>query len=58
MQVIVGLTKPNIVRFLDSGSDQGTFFFAMEYCDGGSLADVAKSRGGPLPPEVLMPWAL
>jgi hypothetical protein len=27
MQVIAGLKHPNIVRFLDSGSDQGTFFF-------------------------------
>jgi hypothetical protein len=27
MQVIAGLQHPNIVRFLDSGSDQGTFFF-------------------------------
>jgi serine/threonine protein kinase len=26
MQVIAGLKHPNIVRFLDSGSDQGTFF--------------------------------
>jgi serine/threonine protein kinase len=58
MQVIAGLKHPNIVRFLDSGSDQGTFFFVMEYCDGGSLADVAQSRGGPLPPDVLVPWAL
>ena len=33
MQVIAGLRHPNIVRFLDSGSDQGTFFFVMEYCD-------------------------
>jgi hypothetical protein len=58
MQVIAGLKHPNIVRFLDSGSDQGTFFFVMEYCDGGSLADVAKNRGGTIPPDVLMPWAL
>ncbi|MCF7732828.1 MAG: protein kinase [Akkermansiaceae bacterium] len=58
MQVIAGLQHPNIVRFLDSGSDQGTFFFVMEYCDGGSLADVAMARGGTLPPDVLMPWAL
>jgi serine/threonine protein kinase len=58
MQVIAGLKHPNIVRFLDSGSDQGTFFFVMEYCDGGSLADVAQARGGTLPPDVLMPWAL
>jgi hypothetical protein len=27
MKVIAGLKHPNIVRFLDSGSDQGTFFF-------------------------------
>jgi len=58
MQVIAGLQHPNIVRFLDSGSDQGTFFFVMEYCDGGSLADVAKARGGTLPLDELMPWAL
>lgn len=58
MQVIAGLQHPNIVRFLDSGSDQGTFFFVMEYCDGGSLADVAQSGGGTIQPDVLMPWAL
>jgi predicted Ser/Thr protein kinase len=58
MQVIAKLRHPNIVRFLDSGSDQCTFFFVMEYCDGGSLADVAKSSGGTLPPDLLMPWAL
>ena len=58
MQVISGLQHPNIVRFFDSGSDQGTFFFVMEYCDGGSLADVAKARGGTIPLDELMPWAL
>jgi eukaryotic-like serine/threonine-protein kinase len=58
MQVIAGLQHPNIVRFLDSGSDRGTFFFVMEYCDGGSLADVAKNRGGTIPLDDLMPWAL
>ena len=58
MQVIADLHHPNIVRFLDSGNDQGTFFFVMEYCDGGSLADVAKARGGTIPPAVLMPWAI
>jgi hypothetical protein len=58
MQVIAGLQHPNIVRFLDSGSDQGTFFFVMEYCDGGSLADAAKAHGGTIPPALLMPWAI
>jgi predicted Ser/Thr protein kinase len=58
MDVIAGLKHPNIVRFLDSGSDQGTFFFVMEYCDGGSLADIAKAHGGTLSIADLMPWAM
>jgi len=58
MDIIAKLRHPNIVRFLDSGSDEGTFFFVMEYCDGGSLADVAKARGGTIPPDALMPWAI
>ncbi len=58
MAVIAKLRHPNIVRFLDSGSDEGTFFFVMEYCDGGSLSDIARSNGGSLPWEALRPWAL
>lgn len=58
MNVIAGLHHPNIVRFLDSGSDQGTFFFVMEYCDNGSLADIAKAQGGKLSLKQLMPWAM
>ena len=36
MAVIAKLQHPHIVRFLDSGSDEGTFFFFffMEFCDG------------------------
>lgn len=58
MDVVAGLQHPNIVRFLKSGSDQGTFFFVMEYCDGGSLADVARDHGGRIPPDTLFPWAI
>jgi eukaryotic-like serine/threonine-protein kinase len=58
MAVIAKLRHPNIVRFLDSGSDEGTFFFVMDYCDGGSLADAARRHGGTLPWETLRPWAL
>ncbi len=58
MAVIATLEHPNIVRFLDSGSDEGTFFFVMEYCDGGSLADVARKNGGTLSWPTLRPWAL
>jgi hypothetical protein len=58
MAVIAKLRHPNIVRFLDSGSDEGTFFFVMDYCDGGSLADAARSHGGTLPWQTLRPWAI
>ena len=58
MAVIAKLRHPNIVRFLDSGSDEGTFFFVMDFCDGGSLADAARRHGGTLPWETLRPWAL
>ena len=58
MAVIAKLEHPNIVRFIDSGSDEGTFFFVMEYCDGGSLADVARNNGGTLSWPTLRPWAL
>jgi len=58
MAVIAKLRHPNIVRFLDSGSDEGTFFFVMDYCDGGSIADAARRHGGTLPWETLHPWAL
>lgn len=57
MAVIAKLRHPNIVRFLDSGSDEGTFFFVMDYCDGGSLADAARRNGGTLSWESLRPWA-
>jgi len=35
-----GLMHPNIVRVIDSGFTGSTFFYAMEYCEGGTL----KSR--------------
>lgn len=58
MAVIAKLQHPNIVRFLDSGSDEGTFFFVMDYCDEGSFSDAAKRNGGTLPWKKLRPWAL
>jgi serine/threonine protein kinase len=48
MDVCRALDHPNIVRFFDSGDAVGTFFFVMEYCDGGSLDDLFKQRRRPL----------
>lgn len=43
------LEHPNVVAFRDSGCSGGTFFFASEYCDGGSVDDLMTERRGALP---------
>ena len=40
------LKHANVVQLRDGGCAQGTFFFTLEYCDGGSVADLLKQRGG------------
>jgi serine/threonine-protein kinase len=42
------LNHPNVVRLYESACHQGVFFFALEYCDGGSAEGPVKERG-PLP---------
>jgi hypothetical protein len=42
------LNHPNVVRVEDSGFSRGVFFLTLEYCDGGSAADLMKQRGGVL----------
>ncbi len=34
------LRHPNVIQLKDSGNAEGTFFFTMEYCNGGSIADL------------------
>ena len=43
------LNHPNVVRVEDAGFSRGVFFLTLEYCDGGSAADLMKQRGGVLP---------
>jgi serine/threonine-protein kinase len=43
------LSHPNVVRVFDVGEDSGRPFIAMEYVEGGTLADLVTRRG-PLPP--------
>lgn len=42
------LDHPNVVRVWFAGCDRPPFFFALEYCPGGSVADYARQRGGKL----------
>jgi len=43
------LNHRNVVRLWDAGYSQGTFFLTLEFCDGGSVADLLRQRGGTLP---------
>jgi serine/threonine protein kinase len=43
------LRHPNVVWLRDAGCSHGTFFFTLEYCDGGSVDQLLKRHGGPLP---------
>jgi len=58
MDVNSQLDHPNIVRFVESGSQKGAFYFVMELCDGGSLTDLFTKNRGPLTPDQLLPHAI
>ena len=49
-QTAAAAGHPNIIEVYDTGHDRGWYYIAMEYMDGGSLADVLQ-RDGPLAPE-------
>ena len=42
------LRHPNIVELRDSGCSNNTFFFTLEYCDGGSVNQLIEKKGGKL----------
>lgn len=42
LRAFAAVPSPHLVRLLDAGREDDTFFYAMEYCAGGSLADPAR----------------
>src|SRR5262245_13532395 len=48
-ETLAALRHPNIVPIYDRGEHNGLSYFAMEFCDGGSLAD--RISESPLPPD-------
>jgi hypothetical protein len=55
VKLLEALRHGNIVSLISSGSAGGAFYFVMEYCPGGSLADFMASQGGTLSPKVALP---
>ena len=58
IEVTRSLHHPHIVELLDHGVAGDSFFFAMEYCAGGSVRGVLKARTRPLPVEAALDMAL
>lgn len=49
MDVCYNLRHRNIVEYVDRGSAGPTFYFIMEFCDGGDAAGLMKRSGGRIP---------
>ena len=52
-RVVHGLRHPNIAQVIDFGEANGTLYYAMEYCEGGTLEDLVR-RTGPLDPATVL----
>ena len=56
IELLKGLRHPNIVAIHDSGSAGGAFYFVMEYCDQGSVAEYVTGFSTPkLDPQIALP---
>jgi serine/threonine-protein kinase len=49
IQVAAALEHPNIVRFLESGTNNGTVYLVTEFVEGSDAARLADANGGRLP---------
>jgi serine/threonine protein kinase len=52
------LNHPNIVRLIDYGDIEGTFYFVLEFVDGTDLYQLTKSKGGRLSLDEALPILL
>lgn len=51
----ISLDHENIVRVFDYGEENGTYYMASEYVDGGTVASLLKSLERPLPVAAVIP---
>ncbi len=52
------LRHENVVKLLDYGYSENIFFFTMEYCEGGTVADLIEQQGGRLSVDIAVPIIL
>ena len=52
------LKHPNVAALYEDGFADGAFFFTTEYCEGGSLDRLLAQRGGKLPPDEAVRYAI
>lgn len=52
------LRHENVVKLIDYGYSENTFFFTMEYCARGSVADLIEQQGGRLSVDIAVPIIL
>ncbi len=52
------LRHPNVVKLIDYGYSENIFFFTMEYCEGGTVADLMEKQGGKLSVDIAVPIIL
>lgn len=52
------LQHPNVVQIMDYDFFEGLFFFTMEYCSGGTVADLMQQHGGKLTFDIAVPITL
>ena len=55
IKLLKELRHENIVTLFDSGAAGGAFYFIMEHCQGGSVADYVEANGGKLSPAIAVP---
>jgi serine/threonine-protein kinase len=57
-QNMMVLRHPNVVQLCDAGWSEGAFYFTMEYCEGGTAAQLQKEHGGLLGLDVAGPLVM
>jgi serine/threonine-protein kinase len=45
IEILNRLNHPNIVKFFESGAENGQFYYAMEYVDGRSFEEILHAKG-------------